>query len=99
MQLRHIFSAAALACGLFALAACSTAPAPPPLIPRPAEFTPLGLGAAYLSGDVIGGHKARAAKLRAAKIKPLSANGAAQYLVSTENELRAQTAGIGLDVL
>jgi outer membrane protein OmpA-like peptidoglycan-associated protein len=99
MQLRRALSSAILGSGLIALAACSTAPPPAPIIPRPAEFTPLGLGAAYLSGDVISGRKARAAKMRAAKIKPLTANGAAQYLASMENELRAQTAGIGLDVL
>ena len=99
MQLRRQLFAAALGCTLIAVAGCSTAPPQPPLIPRPAEFTPLGLNAAYLSGDVIGGHKARAAKLRAAKIRPLTPTGASQYLSSTENELRAQTAGIGLDVL
>ena len=82
-----------------ALTGCSTAPPPAPIIPRPAEFTPLGLGAGYLSGDVIGGTKARAAKMRAAKIRPLGAAAAAQYLASTDSELRAQTAGIGLDVL
>jgi len=68
-------------------------------MPRPAEFIPLGLGASYLSGDVIGGQKSRAAKMRAAKIRPLGAGAAAQYLASTENELRSQTAGIGLDIL
>jgi len=99
MQLPRPLSAAVLACGIAALAACSTAPPAPPVIPRPAEFTPLGLGASYLSGDVIGGHKARSAKMKAAKVRPLSATGAAQYVVSTENELRSQTAGIGLDVL
>ena len=82
-----------------ALVGCSTAPPPAPIIPRPAEFTPLGLGASYLSGDVIGGTKARAAKMRAAKIRPLGTAAAAQYLASTDAELRAQTAGIGLDVL
>ena len=82
-----------------ALAGCSTAPPPAPIIPRPAEFTPLGLGAGYLSGDVIGGTKTRATKMRAAKIRPLGAAAAAQYLASTDSELRAQTAGIGLDVL
>jgi hypothetical protein len=46
-----------------ALAGCETAP--PPMM-RPAAFTPLGVGAPYLSGDVIGGRRARAAKMRAA---------------------------------
>lgn len=99
MQLRRPLSAALVAAALGALAACSTAPPQAPVIPRPAEFTPLGLGAPYLSGDVIGGTKARAAKLRAAKIRPLSPAGSAEYLASTEQALRAQTAGIGLDVL
>jgi outer membrane protein OmpA-like peptidoglycan-associated protein len=98
MQFRRLLSAAAIGCGLIALASCSTAP-PAPILPRPAEFTPLGLGARYLAGDVIGGLKARSAKMRAAKIRPLAASAAAQYLASTESELRSQTAGIGLDVL
>ena len=100
MQFWRPLSVSVLACSLVALAACSVVrPAPAPVIPRPAEFIPLGLGASYLSGDVIGGLKARNAKMRAAKIKPLGPAAAAQYLASTENELRSQTAGIGLDVL
>lgn len=73
-------------------------PAPPPPIVRPAAFTALGLSAAYLNGDVIGGRKARAAKLRAAKIRPLSAAAVPDYMYRAEQELRRQTAGIGIDV-
>jgi outer membrane protein OmpA-like peptidoglycan-associated protein len=98
MQFRRPLNAAILGCSIFAIAACSGGP-PPPVIPRPAEFTPLGLGATYLSGDVISGGKARAAKMRSAKVRPLGPAAAAQYLASTERELRVQTAGIGLDVL
>jgi len=98
MQFSRLLSAALVGCAMVALTACSTAP-PAPIIPRPADFIPLGLGAGYLSGDIIGGSKARAAKMRAAKIRPLRAGSADQYLASTENELRSQTAGIGLDVL
>jgi outer membrane protein OmpA-like peptidoglycan-associated protein len=83
-----------------ALAACSTGGgAPPPPLPRPAAFIPLGLGAAYVSGDVIGGHKARAAKMKGAKIRPLGPTAAADYLARADRELRAQTAGIGVDVI
>jgi len=98
MQLSRLLRAALVGCTLTVLTACATAP-PAPVIPRPADFIPLGLGAGYLSGDVIGGGKARAAKMRAAKIRPLRAGSADQYLASTESELRSQTAGIGLDVL
>jgi outer membrane protein OmpA-like peptidoglycan-associated protein len=98
MQAFRPFTAAILACSFAAIAGCSTAP-PPPIIPRPAEFIPLGLGAGYLSGDVVNGRRARAAKMKAAGIKPMGPAAAAQYLASTENELRRQTAGIGLDVL
>ena len=99
MQFWRRLSVSVLACSLVSLGACSTAPRQPPVIPRPAEFIPLGLSAGYLSGDVVGGLKARSAKMRAAKIRPLGPAAAAQYLASTENELRSQTAGIGLDVL
>jgi outer membrane protein OmpA-like peptidoglycan-associated protein len=76
------------------------APPPPPLPPvRPAAFIALGLSAAYLHGDVIGGRKARAAKLRAAKIRPLSPAAIPNYMYRAEQELRRQTAGIGIDVI
>jgi outer membrane protein OmpA-like peptidoglycan-associated protein len=90
----------AIAFNCFALAGCQMfAPAPPPVIIPPAAFVALGLGAPYLSGDVIGGHKARAAKMKAAKIRPLSATAAPTYMANLQGELRRQTAGIGLDVL
>ena len=83
-----------------ALAACSTsAPPPPGPVARPATFTALGLSAAYLSGDVVSGHKARAAKMKAAGVKPLTAESATTYISTLEQELRRQTAGIGLDVI
>lgn len=82
---------------LLGLAACESAP-PPPMV-RPASFIPLGLSAAYLNSDVIGGSRARAAKMRAAKIRPLSPYAARVYMAGLDAELRQQTAGIGLDVL
>lgn len=88
--------AAILSCSALALAGCQTAPPP---VAVPASFTPLGLNAPYLSGDVIGGHKARAAKMKAAKIHPLPPGMASAYMAKLEQELRQQTAGIGLDVL
>jgi outer membrane protein OmpA-like peptidoglycan-associated protein len=66
---------------------------------RPAAFVALGVGAAYLNSDVIGGYRARAAKMRAAKIRPLNPYAAAGYMSDLDRELRQQTAGIGLDVL
>ena len=90
-SLAAVFSFSALA-----LASCQTAP--PPMV-RPAAFTPLGVSAPYLSGPVIGGHRARAAKMKAAKIRPLSPYAAQAYMANLDRELRQQTAGIGLDVL
>jgi outer membrane protein OmpA-like peptidoglycan-associated protein len=83
-------------CTLAAVAGCQGAPPP---MPRPAAFIPLGVSAAYLNTDVIGGHRARAAKMRAAKIRPLSPYATAAYMAELDRELRQQTAGIGLDVL
>ena len=99
MRLRRTPVAIALSC--FALAGCQVfAPPPPPrVVVPPAAFVALGLGAAYLSGDVIGGHKSRAAKMKSAKIRPLTATAAPTYMANLRNELRRQTAGIGLDVL
>jgi len=66
---------------------------------RPASFTPLGLGADYLSQGLIGGVRARAAKMKAAKIRPLTSVAGPSYLARAERELRVQTAGIGVDVI
>lgn len=88
-----------LGCSIALLAGCRSEAPPPPTLVRPASFTPLGLNAAYLHGDVVGGHKARAAKMKAAKIRPLSAGAAPAYIANLDRELRVQTAGIGLDVL
>jgi outer membrane protein OmpA-like peptidoglycan-associated protein len=70
---------------------------PPPV--RPAAFTALGVTAAYLNGDVIGGSRARSAKMRAAKIRPLNPAMAPSYMYRAAQELRSQTAGIGIDVI
>ena len=86
----------ALGCAFAALAACQTSP--PPLV-VPASFQPLGVTAPYLLGDVIGGSKARGAKMRTAKIRPLSAYEVGPYMADLDAELRRQTAGIGLDIL
>ena len=85
-----------LGCALAAVSGCQTAP--PPMV-VPASFTPLGTTAPYLLGDVIGGQKSRAAKMRAAKIRPLTAYEVPAYMADLGAELRRQTAGIGLDVL
>jgi outer membrane protein OmpA-like peptidoglycan-associated protein len=93
------FATIILACSITVLAGCETAAPPPPPLVRPAAFTPLGLNAPYLYGDVIGGHRARAAKMKAAKIRPLSPAAAPEYMAELDRALRVQTAGIGLDVL
>ena len=72
-------------------------PGPPPV--RPAAFIALGVSAAYLNGDVIGGRAARARKMKAAGIRPLNPAAAGEYMVRAEQELRSQTAGIGIDVV
>jgi outer membrane protein OmpA-like peptidoglycan-associated protein len=85
-----------LGAGLIAIAGCQSAP--PPVMVPPA-FTALGISAPYLLGDVIGGQKARSAKLRAAKIRALSPAEVPVYMADLDAELRRQTAGIGLDIL
>jgi len=87
-----------LGCGVAALAGRQSAPPPPPVV-VPASFTPLGVSAPYLMGDVIGGLKARSAKMKAAKIRPLSPYEVGTYMAELNSELSRQTAGIGLDIL
>ena len=96
MTIYRGFRALILGCGIAAIAGCQTAP--PPVV-VPAAFRPLGTSAPYLLGDVIGGYKARAAKMRAARIRPLSPAEVGPYMANLDSELRRQTAGIGLDVL
>jgi outer membrane protein OmpA-like peptidoglycan-associated protein len=97
MIINRSLKALALGVGFVAIAGCETAPPPPQVVP--ASFTPLGVTAPYLMGDVVGGHKARAAKMHAARIKPLSPMEVGPYMSDLDAELRRQTAGIGLDVL
>ena len=91
--------AAAALCTML-LSGCETGPfgRPPPPV-RPAEFTALGVTAAYLNGDVITGTRSRAAKMRAAKISPLTPTLVPSYMYRAEQELRRQTAGMGIDVI
>lgn len=93
---RRLLRASVVACVTAAIAGCETAP--PPMV-VPASFTPLGVNAPYLMGDVIGGSRARAAKMRAAKVRPLTPYEVGAYMADLDSELRRQTAGIGLDVL
>src|SRR5881628_529404 len=96
MKMNRCLTGLAVGC-VVALAGCRSAP--PPAMVVPASFTPLGTTAPYLLGDVIGGSRARAAKLHAAKIRPLTPMEVGPYMTDLESELRRQTAGIGLDVL
>lgn len=86
-----------LGAALVAIAGCQGS-APPPMA-VPAAFTALGVSAPYLLGDVIGGQKVRSAKLKAAKIRPLSPAEVPAYMADLDAELRRQTAGIGLDII
>jgi len=97
MNWNRTFKALVIGTAIAAVAACQTAP-PPPVVVPPA-FRPLGTSAPYLLGDVIGGQKARAAKMRTAKIRPLGPMEVGAYMAELDSELRRQTAGIGLDVL
>lgn len=87
--------------GAAAIAAsgCGLRSSAPPPMARPAVFTALGLTAAYLNTDVLQGRKSRAAKMRAARIRPLPPRDAALYLRQTADEFRRQTAGTGIDVI
>jgi outer membrane protein OmpA-like peptidoglycan-associated protein len=96
MHICRTLAAVLLGSSVLAIAGCQTAPPP---VARPAAFTPLGVSAPYLSADVIDGHRARAAKMRAAKIKPLPPTMGGAYMAELDRELRQQTAGIGLDIL
>src|SRR6059058_2388668 len=97
MIIRRKLRTLAAVCGFAAVAGCQTSPPQPMVVP--ASFRPLGVSSPYLLGDVIGGQRARAAKMRAAKIRPLSAYEAGAYMADLDSELRRQTAGIGLDIL
>jgi outer membrane protein OmpA-like peptidoglycan-associated protein len=100
-RLRSLSAIVSFAAAAVALPGCSMiSPAPPaPPAVRPATFIPLGLAAAYLSGDVISGRRARAAKMRAAGVKPLGPAATPAYMADLESELRRQIVGIGLDVI
>lgn len=87
-------------CSLLTVTACGTNPyEPPPSVAKPAIATPLGLGAAYLTEDVIKGRHSRAVRLRTAGIKPIPPGEAQAYMDRQDSDLRSQIAGIGVDVI
>ncbi len=88
-----------IACAAASAALIAGCGGPPPPMARPAAFTALGVSAPYLSAEVIGGTRARAAKMAKARIGPLSPQAQPAYMAELEGELRRQTAGMGLDVL
>ena len=96
----RIRGTAAIGLGALLLAGCGVFQGGPqtPMV-RPAAFTALGVSAAYLNSDIISGTRARAAKMRAAGMRPLSPAAASSYMARAAQELRQQTAGIGIDVL
>jgi outer membrane protein OmpA-like peptidoglycan-associated protein len=96
---RNARLALAVAAGTATLGACGMVRSSPPPMARPAAFTALGVSAPYLSGDVVGGIKARSARMAKAKIRPLPLAAQPAYMGELEGELRRQTAGMGLDVL
>ena len=61
-----------IACAAASAALIAGCGGPPPPMARPAAFTALGVSAPYLSAEVIGGTRARAAKMAKARIGPLS---------------------------
>ena len=83
MMIARTLKLAFASCSLALLAGCQTAP--PPMV-VPAAFTPLGTAAPYLLGDVISGYKTRAAKMRAAKIRPLTAAEIGPYMADLDAE-------------
>ena len=95
MQVRRNLKFVVVGLGVLA-AGCATRQ-PPPVVP--AAFVARGLSAPYLYADVIGGTRARAAKLRAGKIRPLAPTAVGVYMNDLDAQLRQQTAGIGVDVL
>lgn len=96
MDLRRSLPSVGLVCSFLAIAGCQSAP--PPAV-RPATFIPLGVNAPYLLGDIVAGQGPRAAKMRAAKIRPLALATVPAYMAELETELRQQTAGIGVDII
>jgi outer membrane protein OmpA-like peptidoglycan-associated protein len=96
--MRRSLSAVAAVGAIAAISGCATRQPPPPVI-VPTTFTPLGISAPYLTGDVIGGRQSRSAKMKAARIRALTPAAAPAYMSALDTELRRQTAGIGLDVV
>jgi outer membrane protein OmpA-like peptidoglycan-associated protein len=99
MRLSRPAAMFASAAAALTLSGCGMMGSGGPALPRPAEFTALGLSASYLNADIIGGRHARAAKMRAAHIRPLTPAAAPATMQRMEQELRVQTAGIGVDIL
>lgn len=99
--MRRLRTLARLALGgsLLLSAGCATAPrvyAPPPS-PVPTGPT-LGPNAAYLTGEIVGGHAARMKRATAAKIRAVAPQMVSDFVARQEAELRRLTAGTGIDL-
>lgn len=90
----------AVAAALMATTACVTDPdTGERRVSRAAIGAGIGVLGGYLAGDLVGGRRDRTEKIVGAGIGAIAGAGIGAYMDRQERELRAKTAGTGIDVI
>ena len=100
MRSHHRLTTAAAALALFGAAACTTDPVTgEQRISKAAIGAGVGALGGLLAGDVIGGRHDRSEKLVGLGVGAIAGGAVGAYMDKQERELRARTAGTGVDVV
>lgn len=99
MHLRHQLTAAAMAVALLGTTACTTDPVTgQQRVSKAAIGAGVGVLGGYLAGDILGGRHDRTEKVVGAGIGAIAGGAIGAYMDRQERDLRARTAGTGIDV-
>jgi outer membrane protein OmpA-like peptidoglycan-associated protein len=99
MRLPATLTAAAIIVSLLATAACTTDPETgEQRLSKAAIGAGVGVLGGYLAGDIVGGRRDRTEKTLGAGIGAIAGGAIGAYMDKQERELRARTAGTGIQV-
>jgi outer membrane protein OmpA-like peptidoglycan-associated protein len=99
MRLHAKLTAATMAATLLATSACTTDPETGrQRLSKTAIGAGIGVLGGYLAGDLVGGRRDRTEKILGAGIGGIAGGAIGAYMDKQERELRARTAGTGIEV-
>ena len=99
MRLHAKLTAATMAAAMLATTACTTDPETgQQRLSKTAIGAGIGVLGGYLAGDIVGGRRDRTEKILGAGIGGIAGGAIGAYMDKQERELRARTAGTGIEV-